>query len=328
MAEYVPSLIYYLMNISPKNGKTPIDNTFEIYMFMYHIFNGISYPTRLQVKKSSSGCKFWQLIIAMLLVIQTRYASSLIPILTSIAPQKLHISNRNISTLSKNYGNIINICKGIYYNIQNNRNLNAFNKLFNNVIPITDPLLQDFTDSNLFKIGANYFCIYKNTHVERFIHHYFTIFIIDNQWWLTSAYGSDFVTVPAYTTLLDLQRFYDFVTAFYDINNPNKWKIIEDFYKTYFFQGNIPVYINDELTDFYGKELFKDVKGPRLNNGTTIEIPYVFQNKNDHTFRVGIIPTYENIIQSIYELVVPPPNPSSGGTIKRKSKKTRKRNKK
>jgi hypothetical protein len=324
MADNISSLIYYLINLSPENGKTPIDNKYEIRKFMRDVLFESPLTTRYQLQKTSSGCKFWQLFIAMLIIIQSKNAFSLISILATNRPKN---SNKNYKTIRPYYDILTNTCRGIYANIQR---IPDFNALFNNIVSSTNPLLQNFTNSEQFKYGTNYFCVYNESSFsnERLVSHYFTIVILNGQYWLTSSYGSDFVCVPAYTSLLDIERFYAFIKALYDINNEENWSLIQEFYHHYFFQGNIPVQLSEDLHEFYGKELFKNVKGPRLIAGPNIEMKHSLERGQQNQFRVGIIPAYEAVIDSIYGFVMSPPNPSSGGKIKRKSKKTRKRNKK
>lgn len=294
-------LIYYLINISPHGAHVKINSRSSINRFIYHVSRDYRYATRNILKKQSTGCKYWQLVIAMLIIVQKHSSDNIISILTS-------------SNSSEPYRKLVETCQSIFSKKSSNRD---FNELFYNKVSSHNHLLQEFHNSPL-PHGVNYFCIYNSKlpiteHSERFISHFFTIVRISDTYWLTSSYGSDLVCVPAYTTPLNIDVFFAFVRAFYEGN----WEFIKEFYLFYFFQGNIPKRLHNKLKEFHGEHLFKGMKGPYLEKGPNIEMKIAFENTENYQFRVGIIPEYERIIESIML--------SKGGKKKRTIKHTRKR---
>ena len=122
MADPVSSLIYYLINISTENGR-PENHRSAINRFIYHVLGGYPYATRFQLQKISSGCKYWQLIIAILIVIQLQHADSIIPILSSSnSSQNYKILIESFKYATKKYKcnlNIIPIYKDLGDDLDN-----------------------------------------------------------------------------------------------------------------------------------------------------------------------------------------------------------------
>jgi hypothetical protein len=281
MGDNVQSLIEYV--IHARND----DSRFIINKLIYDILK-ISLPaTRLRLKSGTSSCKNWQIIIAMLIVLQRRLPSiNIIDI--------LHSSHQVRSM----YPILIRICRKVLENIEASRT--PFYYFFRN--NVANDLVYEFANPNGLQNGVNYLCIYaQHERGTRSISHYFNIVRENNQFIITSAYGSDLVHVPYFTSELDMGLFIAFIEALDNLhrNEERSWGIIQHFYHTYFFNGNVPVRTDDDLVEFYGKNLFRDIaiNGSSLVQGPELELNYVFHDRATRHYHVGIVPQYETMIE-------------------------------
>ena len=282
MGDNVQSLIQYVIHARNTNSR------FTINKLIYDILKISSPATRLRLKSGTSSCKNWQIVIAMLVVLQRSLGSSIniIDILHSSYAHHM-------------YPILIRICRGVLENVEASRT--PFYYFFRN--NVANELVHEFADPNVLQNGVNYLCIYAqpNDRDIRGISHYFNIVRTNDQFIITSAYGSDLVQVPYFTSELDMGLFVQFIEALDNLhrNQEHSWDIIKLFYDTYFFNGNIPVRTDDELVEFYGENLFHNIaiNGSPLLQGPDLEITYVFQERSSH-YHVGIIPQYEAAIES------------------------------
>ena len=287
MGDRVDSLIQYVIHARNENSRFIIDK------LIYDILK-ISLPaTRLRLKSGTSSCKNWQIVIAMLIVLQ-RHLSSINVI------DILHSSHQ----LRSMYPILIRICRKVLQNIETSKT--PFHYFFMN--NVANELVYEFPNPSVLQNGVNYLCIYAqhNERGTRNISHYFNIVKNNEQYIITSAYGSDFVKVPYFTSELDIGLFVAFIEALDSLhrNEERSWGIIQHFYHTYFFNGNVPVRTDDELVEFYGENLFRGIpmNGTPLVQGPDLELNYVFHERATRHYHVGIIPQYETMI----ELFMPP----------------------
>lgn len=282
MGDSVQSLIEYVIHARNTNSR------FTINKLIYDILK-ISLPaTRLRLKSGTSSCKNWQIIIAMLVVLQRHLSPiNIIDILhSSYQPHSM-------------YPILIRICRKVLQNIETSKT--PFYYFFRN--NVANELVHEFANPNGLQNGVNYLCIYAqhNERDTRSISHYFNIMKNNEQYIITSAYGSDLVQVPYFTSELDMSLFMSFIHALDNLhrNEEHSWEIIKHFYHTYFFNGNVPVRTDDELIEFYGKNLFHGIpmNGTPLIQGPDLELNYVFHDRATHQYHVGIIPQYETIIE-------------------------------
>ena len=283
MGDSVQSLIEYVIYARNTNSR------FTINKLIYDILK-ISLPaTRLRLKSSTSSCKNWQIVIAMLIVLQRR----LLPSINII--DILHSSHQ----AHYMYPILIRICRKVLENIEASRT--PFYYFFRN--NVANDLVYEFANPNVLQNGVNYLCIYAqpNDRDTRSISHYFNIVKNNEQYVITSAYGSDLVQVPYFTSELDMGLFIAFIDALNTLhrNEERSWVIIQQFYDAYFFNGNIPVRTDDELIEFYGENLFHGIpmNGTPLLQGPNLELKYVFHDRATHHYHIGIIPQYETTIE-------------------------------
>lgn len=266
-------------------------NRFTINKFINTVLNISLHNTRSQLQIVSSGCRYWQLVIGVLHVIQR------------------HISNYSIITILKVSGEtnyiyyrLVKICKKIIRTITSKNN-HRFYDFFYNSVP--NDLVIEYTDATQIVEGINYLCIYdydrnKNEYI---ISHYFLIIKRGEQYYLSSSYGSDFVCVPYSTSILNISDFLSFVEALRGISQPISneekaahWAIIHRFYNTYFLKGNIPIRIEQELIN--NNPSISQKIGSRLKQGPEIELKNVFKNKETRYY-LGIVPQYEDAIEYV-----------------------------
>jgi len=287
-------------------------NRFTINKFINTVLNISSQTTRSQLKIVSSGCRYWQLVIGVLHVVQR------------------HISNYSVITILKVsgetnyiYHRLVKICKKIIRTITSKNN-HRFYDFFYNSVP--NDLVIEYTDATQIVEGINYLCIYdydrnKNEYI---ISHYFIIIKRGEQYYLSSSYGSDFVCVPYSTSILNISDFLSFVEALHSVNtraNEEKaaWAIIYHFYNTYFLKGNIPIRIEQELRE--NNPSISQKIGSLLLQGPEIELKNVFKNKETRYY-LGIVPQYEEAIEYVISTPIQFNPPSKrrrlGGRSRRK----------
>lgn len=261
-------------------------NRFTINKFIYTVLRMSLPSTRLQLKMVSSGCRYWQLVIGILFVLQRRVDYKLVTIL------------KTSEETNPSYHRLVTICKKIIRDMTPRKSL-FYDFFYENIV---NDLVLPFTDVNQIGDGIHYLCIYDTYNNKSMISHYFTIIKRGEQYYLSSSYGSDFVCIPYSTSILNISDFLSFVEALHSVNqstsNEEKaaWAIIHHFYNTYFLKGNIPVRIEQELRE-NNPNVLHHIKGSLLLQGPEIELRNVFKNNTTRYF-VGIVPRYEEVIDS------------------------------
>jgi hypothetical protein len=261
-------------------------NRFTINKFIYAVLRMSLPSTRLQLKIVSSGCRYWQLVIGILFVLQRHVDYNLVTIL------------KTSEETNPSYHKLVTICKKIIRAMTPRMSL-FYDFFYENIV---NDLVLPFTDVNQIDEGVHYLCIYDTYNNKSMISHYFMIIKRDEQYYLSSSYGSDFVCVPYSTSILNISDFLSFVEALHHINqstsNEEKvaWATIHYFYNTYFLKGNIPVRIDQDLRE-NNPIVLQHIKGTHLLQGPEIELKNVFKN-NTTRYYVGIVPRYEEIIES------------------------------
>lgn len=280
--------------------------------------------TRLSSKISTKGCKYWQLVVSILNILQKtslkQYLSN-----QGIYDTIIDILSKGNSLNNQEYSKLSNLVKKIYNYIIYNKSSDFYQFFYNND---GNTLVNLFTTISELQEGINYLCLYdKNKESQnKHISHYFTILRMKGQYYLTSSYGSEFVCVPSNTIKLDILELENLIKALNNINdnmtNTESLSIIKSFYDTYFFQGNIPISISDDLMNEYGSFLNYLKIGSKLTKGPSIEFNYIHKNVSKNTYHIGIIPKYETEVKSyVNKIVLPQTSPTYGHTQKSHQKK-------
>lgn len=206
--------------------------------------------TRGQIERSTSSCRMWQLIFA---------------ILTNLPEEP-------------EYYDLIKICHEVIERVKQNDVL--YSLIYSNE-PLSGEIENYDADRTSFELGNNYMCIYIDGCPSTILHYFTVIKTIDNNYYLNSAYKSDYVCVPQYTTVLKLNELNRFVEA---LNSDEKYT--EQFFKKFFLEGNLSAY-SDELK-------FVHINA---DEGNEKEIAVYTENKYRNRLRCGIITKYNTLIQ-------------------------------
>jgi len=245
---------------------------------------------RSNTRSSTKGCKYWQLILAILVLIQNFYK---IPnLITTILRNGISLNNKDI------YDRLSELVHKIYKQIMSNKR-SAFDSFFVN--NNGDTLVEECDNIDKLQEGVNFLCLYdinKNKN-KKHISHYFSVIKIADKYYCTSSYGSDFVTVPYYTLKLDIKDFDALIQAYKN----NNIEIIKYFYNKYFFKGNIPIIITNDLLN--ENPLLENLKiGSKLKTGPNVEFKYVHKNMDSTSFHIGIVPSYYDNINPDVDIIL------------------------
>jgi hypothetical protein len=255
--------------------------------------------TRLSSRISTKGCKYWQLILSILNILQKTYSES-------------HLSIQNIllkgsSLNNPEYSKLSDLVKKIYNTIIYDQSSDFYQFFYNND---GNKLVNEFTKVSQLQEGINYLCLYDQNKESdhKHISHYFTILRSNDKYYLTSSYGSEFVCVPYNTLELNITELNNVIEGLNIINsnktNTKSLLIIKSFYDKYFFQGNIPITISNDLMNEYSSFLKYLKIGSKLIKGPSIEFNYIYKNISNYTYHIGIIPEYESKVESYINTVI------------------------
>lgn len=298
-----------------------IQNNNIINEILYNLFSN-EIIARTKITTFTSSCKFTQLRYIILVIYEKIINKSIVEIYNNRSS-----NNTNYSYLLKDLFLIINqimnlkdipdykiiIENEIYPNYINNQILPVENyNTFNNYIQTKYPLKNIYTNVCL--------CIYKFFESKYYIIHYFTLIIANNKgklsFYINSAYGSDNVCIPQYTTPIDANELSLFLNVFNNIDsNRNEFN---NLFAKYFGKGGLPqVYSQDQIDE--NKKLKFSTISPQ--QGLQEEI-----NSFSSNVKIGIINNYDDYIINIMKSI---PNLYAakfikGGKIRRKGYKTKK----
>jgi hypothetical protein len=255
-----------------------------------------SISTRRNSKLGITGCKYWQLMFILLYEYIKIHSNKILDCNTTDYNELVYLSN--IYTQITTNGHIL--YRVVVENELISNMTNNSNDL--DIVPIHN--ISDLPTQHIYCM-----CIYTNESVMRTkrkinqIFHFFTI-IHEEDYWINSSYGSNYVCIPQYTTKLDINEFNDFCKAIRDRTESNK--IISDFMGKYFLSYGIQKKDND-----------KKYKMIMPNNGKKKEIEIY---TGMYTFNVGWIKNYENYVRDF--LFKTPYTSHKNNSRKNKSRKS------
>lgn len=238
--------------------------------------------TRSKEKANTIACRLWQLEYCIFTIVyNTR--PDLIRNATYLYNLCRHFINIFTSTSSKLYSFI------------------AQNSLSPNL-----SLLCYRTDEANFKehITRNinsYLCIYGINKITNQIHpggvvHYFTIIKNNEEYYITSSWGSSYICVPYSITILTINEFYTFCHNLRShAVNPNNSAITQEltnFMIKYFLHNPIPIRFSEEDIEFQPE--LRDKYIPH-EYGLRRELEYVLNNSLMN-FDVAIVSNYEELV--------------------------------
>jgi hypothetical protein len=280
-----------------------IQNNNIVNEILYNLFSN-EITSRTKITSFTSSCKFTQLRYIILFIYEKIINISIVDIYNN-----RYNNSNNYSILLNDISLIVNkimslknipdykiiIGNEIYPEYINNQIIPVENyNIFQNYLQTKYPLNNIYTNVCL--------CIYKFFESKFYIIHYFTIIIANNNgnlsFYINSAYGSDNVCIPQYTTPININELNSFFNVFNNIDsNRNEFNNI---FAKYFGKGGLPqVYSQDQIDE--NKKLRFSTIAPQ--QGLQEEISSFSSN-----VKIGIITNYDdyiiNIMKSIPNLYV------------------------
>jgi hypothetical protein len=331
--------------------------------------------TRSMIKHYSTmvSCRIWQLVYFVLFYYNKYTHYSFIERLKSYIASYKDISLlKSGSEISKDFRTISNILNFILdkryanplYTIVIDGKINKRTDTLRELTSLAD--IQPYIDPSL-QVNIFSCCLYseipEGTYKDVYIlNHFFNIIYIDDVFYINSAYGSDFVKVLQYSTILSAEEFNNFCSAskhlhLYTIKSPtssaficskgNSYhalekcegvkdgnaqaeQVIHDFFIKYFLKGNISLprpSVNDDDDDDDDDRRKRprpvDMMSPQ--EGIQKEITQYINAGKYNTLGVGFIPTYNSLVTTSIDSFLAQQPPTGGR--RRKYKKTGKHKK-
>ena len=167
--------------------------------------------TRYQTSLSNTSCKLWQFLFIYLNILYSKHPDSVISLISEtyqLDEMTQKLIDLRLSVISA-IQSLSDSRHPLYQPIWlNNIKYHSENWFFQNISSLDDLSSQIV----LPNISIFPMVIGLNNLMEGGILHYFTLVVLEEKWYLNSAYGSDLVRSPQYTQLLDINRFNDFLS--------------------------------------------------------------------------------------------------------------------
>lgn len=238
--------------------------------------------TRSKEKANTIACRLWQLEYCIFTIVYNTRPD-----------------------LIRNATYLYNLCKH-FINIFTSTSSKLYRFIAQNSLSPNLSLLCYRTDEANFKehITRNinsYLCIYGINKITNQIHpggvvHYFTIIKNNEEYYITSSWGSSYICVPYSITILTINEFYTFCHNLRShAVNPNNSAITQEltnFMIKYFLHNPIPIRFSEEDIEFQ-PELRNKYIPPEY--GLRRELEYVLNNSLMN-FDVAIVSNYEELV--------------------------------
>jgi hypothetical protein len=256
----------------------------EIEFFTSQLVTRSGPITRSMVDRSTVGCRWWQLVYAILVTL----------------PYDLS-TLRHLSTVSKVTRVLDNIRQNKYHPyyqlFYNNQVIECSES--NDTIPCVDPI-----DSAFFRKtdeGNFYGVIYADREDgSSTILHYFVLHAHKEnsklRWWISSSYGSEYVRIPVQTKEVSIEQLETFVEAITDPDSNRE--ILSEFFTDYFLQGGLPLRFSEENV-----EANSSLRGKYIPSeiGIKKEIAATLDGRTISSLNVGVIRGLEDYVEGLLE---------------------------
>lgn len=238
--------------------------------------------TRGSATNSTVGCRWWQLVYAILVSLPYPPSTILTWSKGINSPEEWHI-----------YQEMVEVVRAVVKQIETYKRSALFKILYNNRViecapNVEGPCIRQI-DPSFFSTspdGRYYMCIYG----DEFVTHYFVLQLREGIWYLSSSYGSGFVRVPVQTKEVTEDELYHFVEALQKNENgagAGARHVIEQFYGKYFLEGG--------LSTRYSENEPRRGKQIPAETGISEELKVALSG----TLRIGYIESMEEYIQQL-----------------------------
>jgi len=300
--------------------------------------------TRSMVKNYPTlvSCRTWQLVYFVLFYYNKYTHYSFIERLKSYIASYRDISLlKSGSEIGADFQNISNILNFILdkryanplYTIVIDAKVNKRTDVLQKITTLEE--IYPFIDNSL-AVNIICCCLYSESPDDMYrdvyiLDHFFNIIYLDNVFYINSAYGSSFVRVPQYSTIITAAEFNYFCSALAHLKEGDAMaqQVIRDFFIKYFLTGNLslprPSADDDDDDDDDRRQRSRPVDMMSPQEGIQMEITQYINSGKRNTLGVGFIPSYNSLVSSSIESFLAQ-QPQMGGRHKktRKTKKTRK----
>lgn len=250
--------------------------------------------TRYNINRAGSSCRVWQMIFCILNNLNER-GYGINEMIECYAGG--YYSQGNDVFIHK-YDYIIGLLIYIYNNARQHEIL--YDLVYSNQ-PMPDVVQVFNGDITTLPVGNNYMCIYTDG-LANSINHYFNIIkVSEDEYYLNSSYGSDWVCVPPYTTQITPDEFSQFFLAF-NVNNRSNNEIVAKFYNKFFLTGNLGRYVDEDTVEAYPERWSETIKP---NMGNTSQIQEIIDSHNRNNYRIGLMPNYCDYVGEVISSVLP-----------------------
>jgi hypothetical protein len=256
----------------------------EIEFFTSQLVTRSGPITRSMVDRSTVGCRWWQLVYAILVTLPYERAALQTPSTVSKVTQVLDRIREN-----KYHP---------YYQLFYNNHVVECSET-KDTIPCVNPIHPGFTGQT---DGGNFYgVIYADRdNGSSTILHYFVLHGHRERgrtrWWISSSYGSEYVRIPVQTKEVSADQLETFLDA---ITDPQANRdLLGEFFTAYFLQGGLPLRFSEENV-----EANSSLKGKYIPSeiGIKKEIAATLNGRTISSLHVGVIHGLEDYIAYLLE---------------------------
>ena len=269
----------------------------------------VVHGTRHELLKITASCRLWQLEYILMCTydnsIQNKLSNTIYRYIVTMGHSARNPKEADSNAqLLLDYSNFISsqLKKILNIGIKNIKDVHSHLYqiiVMNNYIGEVTSILELPPDPDPSLLPHQYInypmCIYlENDGIDRggIIFHYFTLIYKITGWFLNSAYGSDYVSIPQYTTQLDIIEFNDFCQ---NLQNEAKDDAIKIFFNKYFFKRGL-----EKLHDADAVEETPKLKHQYIpiQSGLEMEMNNYLLNRYRKLIRVGYLHNYNDYINT------------------------------
>lgn len=215
--------------------------------------------TRGSVQQATVGCRWWQLVYAILVSLPYPMSTLL------VWSKGMNVSSewKRYQEGAKRYQEMVDVTRAVIQQIEAYRGSSLYSILYRNQAvecahgsgePCLRRINASFVDSAAD--GRYYVCLYK----ADIIGHYFIIERRRPFWYISSSYGSEWVRVPVQTQEVPENELREWLDAIEHMGKENRdeedTRILERFFIHYFLEGGLPVrYSENEPKERRGRPI-------------------------------------------------------------------------